>query len=402
MTLLLCVLALSYVGSMLMQGRALRGFGLPSGSEWLLLGIVVGPHVLGSVDPGLLRAFEPLAAMGVGWLAFVTGAGFVRGVRQAGARAVLLGCALALGCVGAVGLCVYAVAQRALPLRGVELWIVAAGAGLVSCETTRYAALWLVARHHAHGPLVERIAGLAAGDDAVPLLLLAVPFSLLAPSATYSIPWWGWSIATLALGVLLGMTSAMLLRFSAGASHAIGVLLGAALLASGIAWRLGLSAPTVMFALGLTIALGSRHRDDVADLLGRTEHPVLLPVLLLAGASVRFELDLGLGLVVASACAARMLVRALAGPLVGGVTEGRARPGPALGLGLLSTGTLTSIAGLAFALRFPGVVGNVVLCTAIAQTLIGELLGPACLRSALIRTGEIAPQSRVVKAGPAA
>lgn len=398
MTLLLCVLALSYLGSMLMQGRALSGYGLPSGSEWLLLGIVLGPQVLGSVDRGHVSGFEPLAAMAVSWLAFVFGTSFVRGVRRAGVRAVLFGTLLALVSAAAVSAAVYFIGRHGLSLRGLDLLTVSLGAGLVSAETTRYAVGWVVERHAARGPLSERIAGLAAADDAVPLLLLAVPFALVAPNAPYAVAWWGWSLATLALGALLGMTSAVLLRFAASASDAFGVLLGAALLGSGIAWRLGLSALTVMFALGVTLAMFSRHRDELADLLARTEQPVLLPALLLAGTAVHVDLQPTTGIVLAVACGARMLVRGIAGPLVSAVADPNRRPGAVLGLGLLPTGGLTIAVGLACALRFPGTVGNLILAIAVAQTLLGELLGPVSLRIALQRAGEITPPTPGVDA----
>jgi len=402
MTLLLCVLALSYLGSTLMRGRALRGFGLPSGSEWVVLGFLLGPHVLGSVDRSRVVGFEPLAAMAVSWMAFIMGTRYARGVRSAGVRAALFGTLLALCTAGAVAGCVYFVAQRWLPLRGVDLLTASLGAGLVSAETTRYAIGWVVERYAARGPLSERIAGLAAADDAVPLLLLAVPFALLAPNAPYAVAWWGWSLATLALGALLGMTSALLLRFAASASDSFGVLLGAALLGSGIAWRLGLSALTAMFALGATLAVFSRHRDELTSLLTRTEQPVLLPALLLAGAALNLDIHAGTGIVLGVACGARMLVRVLAAPLVGAVADPSRRPGPVLGLALLPTGGLTITLGLACTLRFPGAVGDLILSIAVAQTLLGELLGPLGLRSALRRAGEITEAPRGVDAELAA
>ena len=44
--LLLGLLLLSYLGSNLVGGRAIRGFGLPSNAEYLVLGFAIGPHAL--------------------------------------------------------------------------------------------------------------------------------------------------------------------------------------------------------------------------------------------------------------------------------------------------------------------------------------------------------------------
>jgi hypothetical protein len=50
--------------------------------------------------------------------------------------------------------------------------------------------------------------------------------------------------------------------------------------------------------------------------------------------------------------------------------------------------------GLAFALRFPGEVGQTVLIVALSVTLFGELVGPTALLFALRRAGEVdAPAS---------
>jgi hypothetical protein len=59
--LLMGLLVLSYIGSFLVGGRAIRGFGLPSGSEYLLLGFVIGPNVLGLIERSMLDSFEPIA-----------------------------------------------------------------------------------------------------------------------------------------------------------------------------------------------------------------------------------------------------------------------------------------------------------------------------------------------------
>ena len=43
---LLGLLVLAYLGSILVGGRTIRGFGLASGAEYLVLGFVLGPQVL--------------------------------------------------------------------------------------------------------------------------------------------------------------------------------------------------------------------------------------------------------------------------------------------------------------------------------------------------------------------
>src|SRR5690606_17917444 len=55
------LLVLAYLGSILVGGRAIRGYGLPSGAEYVLLGLLLGPHVLGVLTRDTLTAFQPLS-----------------------------------------------------------------------------------------------------------------------------------------------------------------------------------------------------------------------------------------------------------------------------------------------------------------------------------------------------
>jgi hypothetical protein len=119
MSLLLGLLAISYFGSMVMRGRALRGRGRQSGAEWVLLGLITGPNVLGAFEPEALGAFEPVAAVAVSWLALVIGVGIVgRGGPRAQKRALSLGVVLALATGAGVAAAAYFAALYSTHLRG--------------------------------------------------------------------------------------------------------------------------------------------------------------------------------------------------------------------------------------------------------------------------------------------
>jgi hypothetical protein len=63
--------------------------------------------------------------------------------------------------------------------------------------------------------------------------------------------------------------------------------------------------------------------------------------------------------------------------------------GPLVGLSLSSSGALSMCIGLAFALRFPGVVGDSVLAVAVVSAIVGEFVGPARMRRSLLAAGEL-------------
>jgi len=254
-----------------------------------------------------------------------------------------------------------------------------------------------VQRYAAKGPLAEFVRGMAGFDDIVPLLLMAVPFSLAPSIVPIAVPWWAWSFAPIVIGALLGVTSAVLLNFEKHAGRGWGVLLGAALLSSGIAWRIGVSPLTAMLALGISIALFSRHRADLDSMLFKNEHTVLLPSLVLAGASIAADRTPLFVLTLLVAWVGRLLVRLLAAPWIARLSGASPRPGPSLGLALLPTGAVTMMVGLTFALRFPEHVGPLVLCVAALQTAFGEAFGPVSLRRALAQAEEIPREPAIVE-----
>jgi Kef-type K+ transport system membrane component KefB len=389
--LLMGLLLLAYLGSFLVGGQAIRGFGLPSGAEYLVLGLVLGPHFLGLLQRSVVADFHPFAEAGAGWVALLVGLdyGFV-GDRRVKLGNLALGSLFSLGAGALIAAAVYPVLATSSSMGRGDLLLCVGGVGAACAETTRQAVRWVVQRHGAEGPLSTLLAELADSDDAMPIVATALLFALR-PAA--HLPWHasalGWTALTLGLGALLGAAAALLLGRDFRLDESWGVLLGASVLAVGLSTRLGLSTMTTMFAFGVAIATISPHRDEVWAMVEPTERTVLQPLLLLAGARIDVEAVPAAPWVVGAALAARLLAKGATGLTLRGTLAARLAP-PTLGLGLLSTGAVCLSIGLIFALRFPGRVGDTVLVTAAALTVFGEFVGPPLLRSALRRAGELA------------
>lgn len=391
------LLVLAYLGSILVGGRAIRGYGLPSGAEYVILGFVLGPHALGVVDRSTLAALEPVAQVALAWLALVVGVdyGFV-GDRRIPMRRLAGGVLLSLGCALGVAGAFAVYAQAFTSLAGRQLLIACIGVGAVSCETTRHAVRWVVERYEASGPLSDLVADMADGDDIVPLVAITVAFAMApSPGIMQALPVWAFTATTLGVGVLLGALASALLRVESRVTETWGILLGAALFGIGTATRLGKSSLGLLFALGLTISVLAGRRGEIRTMLDRTEHPVILPVLVLCGAYLDLSIPERLPILVFVVLSARAATKWVSGQLLRLSPAGRGA-GRLLGFGMLPSGAVTMAFGLAFAIRFRGEVGQTVLLVATAVTLFGELLGPTSLRLALRDVGEIAapPSSR--------
>jgi len=385
--LLLGLLLLAYLGSNLVGGRAIRGFGLPSGSEYLVLGFALGPHVLDVLGRSLAHTFEPVVLVGTGWLALVVGVGYVRVADRwispaRAAAGVLLG---VLSCV-AVTAAVYFAAPLLGGFQGFRRIAIALGMGACASATTRHSVRWVVERHGARGPLADFAADAARASAIVPPLALTVLFALAPGGGLPSVPVLGRIFITLAFGAALGLVAVLLLGRDFRRDESWGVLLGTGLLTVGAADRAGLSLLGAMFAMGLTLA-ASRHRLEIKAMLTPTEKPVLLPVTLLAGAYVNLKLPTSVFLLVGVAVLVKLLTRVVLGTAL---SAGPARgTGADFGVSMLASGGFTIAAALAFSTRVPGATSDAVLLFAVVSTVLGEWLAPAALRRSLERAGEL-------------
>jgi Kef-type K+ transport system membrane component KefB len=386
---LLGLLVVAFVSSMLVGGRTIRGFGLPSGAEYLVLGVAVGPHGLGLVPRSTADGFEPIVVCGAAWLALVAGLGYFivgqRRVRFVRAVTGILGAAF-VGTLVAVALFL---TLDALGISGgfprLEL---ALGAGFVGSETTRHTVRWVAERHGARGPLSDWLADMARASALVPVVGLGILFAIApdAPLGAFAV-WWRVAV-TLGIGVVMGLVAAVLLGREFRRDESWGILLGTSLLAAGVATRLGLAAVATLFAMGLTLSVVSRHRLEIKFMVQPTEKPVLLPVVIVVGSCVDFDTLPQLWLLVGVALAARLVAEFMRGALLAAFLPAARAAGPRVGLGMASSGAISLALAFTFSARLPGPASSTVLLLAATGVLLGEFIGPAELRRALERAGE--------------
>lgn len=397
--LLMGLLLLSYLGSLIVGGQA-ASRGTPSGVEYLIVGFIVGPHALGLVERSMIADFAPILQIALGWLAFMVGLDFgrVQG-RRVRMKAMALGVvgALLTGAIVAFAVHRYVSIFLHQEIEGTNAIVLAAGAGAVTAETTRFAVQWVCSRWNAKGPVSDLLVEIAASDDFAPLVAMGAIFTLVpAAGLTVSLPPSGWFLVSIALGALLGTVTALLLRGAEG--YAVwGALLGTVLLGVGTAERFGLCTVFVTFVMGIALSAVSSSRRVLRRMVGSTERAVLLPMLLLAGA--RIDARAVLDEPYLMALLALILLARIAGKFATGVVfrifSPVARPaGPMLGIVLLSSGSFSISCGLVLALHFPGRIGDTLLIAAVASAILGELVSTVAIKRLLAHLGEMREPSK--------
>jgi hypothetical protein len=320
--LLLGLLVLSYLGGMLRGARAIRGFGLPSGSEYLCLGFVLGSQVLDLIPLPLLQSFRPLLLVGAAWIAFVEGLGYTRvGDRAIGLSNAVMGVLGAALVAAAVGAAVWFAVPHFEAVSWEDRVLLAGGIATVSCASTRQAVRWAMLRHAAKGPLSDTLAAFSRASTLVPVVGLSL---LLARSGAPGLEQFGILGRvglTWGLGGALGLVAVLLIGRGLTRDEIWGVLVGTSLLSIGIAAELGLSSLAAAFALGLTLGGLSSRRQELLGMVRGTERPVLLPLAVLAGALLNLRAAPMLFLLIPLVLTVRALDAGFAPDAPGGVVR---------------------------------------------------------------------------------
>lgn len=376
--LLLVLLVVAYFGGALRSEQA--RFGMASGIEYVLLGIVLGPHLLGVLTSNSIQGFEPLLLMAVGWLATALGMGYglFNGRRVAWSHFAVGSLLSALTC-GVIFLTVAHVGQTWGGLSPKSSALVGLASGAVSAGSGHHAVNWAMRSPVEDSPLKRLLSSLGNVDDLPPLLALSGLVVLAPPTTTRDWSGWQLAIAGLSFGTVLGAAVAALLGPRLRRFELWPVLVGAVLLVVGIVLRLGMPMLAPVFLLGIVVTLLSPHRTEIRKLVLATERPLLLPTLLLAGALVEAPHTRGEWLVVLAAVLARIFLQFFSGFVLSLVFRAARGQGTLIGQALLPSSCASLAMGLVVYLARPGEVGRLVLVVSVAATLVGEVLGARAL-----------------------
>jgi hypothetical protein len=72
----LAVLAVGYILAYHLFNRLRDRYGYVGGAEYVLLGVLLGPHVTGLLDAGRVRDLTPIVSLAIGWLGMLLGTYF--------------------------------------------------------------------------------------------------------------------------------------------------------------------------------------------------------------------------------------------------------------------------------------------------------------------------------------
>jgi hypothetical protein len=387
----IAVAALSVLASSPRLRQAGRFFFLAqlsaSGLLFLVLGAITGPGGLRLLPENDLVLSRPLLALGLGFAGLLIGLHLDPGLlRQLPARVYA-------GASAHAGLAFLAVAApmgllflltTSLPLSS-AVGAAALLGGVASVSSGHYAVIWFRAGR------LERAQGLSIAlltmlDDLVGLSVLALALAVAAhPSVLVGMGLVG--LAAL-LGIACGALIAYLVHETTDPTELTAILLGAVALVSGAAAFLKISALIAGVSCGATLAvIGGRQVVKIHRALGRTERPVYLLLLFLAGAHAVL-VDARAWLLLPAFIALRFLGKIYGGRLARRTSTPELTLPPELGYALIGQGGLSVCLLIEYLVLVGTPIAHLVFDIGVLAAVVNEVIGARTFRLSL---GQPAP-----------
>lgn len=385
-----------------------------SGAEYLVVGLLLGPHIgLGVVGQEQLDMLEPVVSLLLGL------AGFLVGIRAKNVlvdmERTVLGFASALVTVLVFAAAFLPILDRTLPrppgATGFEvnvtlfsvggyafeiyftsenLWL-ALALGAAACVAT---ANWVESfkrSFSAHGPVTTLIECSTHASQIVAVLVLG--FVLATVRATSQENPWGlsiaeWDMAVVGSSIVCGLLFSLFIGHEQGTSKVFVASVGLVTFAAGAGSALGVSPLFVNLIAGLTVAFTSSHAKRLHEELDRLQHPLLVLLMIFAGARWAHPDDVWLWALPVFYVTLRYIVRRFATRALAMASGDASLRVPRLGDGLMGQGTLAIAIAIEVSIRFSA-HASLVLTTVLFGTLLNDLWSRGALRSLLAEAGEL-------------
>lgn len=314
-----------------------------TGTEFLFLGLLLGPQFLNLLDPETQNGLAPLKALVLGWIGLLFGFQFeFKNIRRFPLEFFTAAIIESLLTLILVFITVYLSLQCCFDvpeahIMGIAL-ILAAAAGCTSQTGLALLSPGQMKKHQKTIVLLRFISSMS-GIGAMLFLCLAVFFTPQQMSSGAG--GFSWQGVAAGAGVSLGLLllSSLILSLRQNEGELILVVVGMTVLACGLASAVGFSPLLTNFFLGLWIVNLSREKERIYQILMPVEKPTYLLLLFFMGVCVQFDS----WWILVSAfvyCLYRISGKFIAGVLISGLNPALKRFSPRLGYGLLAQGGL--------------------------------------------------------------
>ncbi|MEO6221670.1 MAG: cation:proton antiporter [Vicinamibacterales bacterium] len=385
----------------LMAGHLVKVFRIPEVTGYILVGIALGPSVLGWLSQDNLDAFGVLSEVALGLILFSVGSVFEFALFRRIGRQVFL--------VTLVESTLAATLVTTGALWFGQSWSVALLLGVIATATAPASTLMVIRECDSAGPLTDNLLGIIAVNN---LLCLSL-FGLVAAGIDLTVGleglgrgemiyravfWFTWElIGSAALGYLVGLLLARWSEHVTESGEMLILLAGSILFCVGVSRAFSLSPLVTSLAVGATMVNLADRSRHLFGALSKTDPPFYAIFFVVAGAELDVSRVPAMGLL------GVVYIFGRAGGKFVGARLAASRLGlePSvrnfLGFALLAQAGLAVGLTITINSRYPQ-LAPVVTTIVLASVVVFEIIGPASTRFALVRAGE----AGLAKQAPAA
>jgi hypothetical protein len=367
-----------------------------SGAEYLLLGVLLGPHVSGVVSAAQVESFAPGTALALGGMGAIIGSRLrlqqlVR-VRAASYNVALAESLVTLGVVFWLELFLVRWLFDLSPSRAVGPAL-ALGAFAVA---TADAGITLATRRHGSNRALVAQLRTSAGMNA---FVAVCTFSILLatthpanPSFERQLTTTEWTVVSIAIGVAGGALFHLFLGGERRMDRLFVSLAGVIILVSGAATYLQLSPVMSAMFFGIILVNTSSQYEEIRAVLARVERPLYFVLLIIAGATWRPSMQSAWLLPVLLFLVARALCKVGGARLAARFNHLLPVLGPRWGHALLGQGGLVIALAVNYLYQGALAIPDVVFSAAVVSVLLTDLVSGR-LASSVLEPSEVAAQA---------
>lgn len=396
---LISILVIGYLSAHFLIGKLESKFFFTSGVEYIILGVLVGPHVTNIMTPDVVNQLSPVMSLSLGSLGLLYGLQFrFRNLAQVESDAYRLTflevLATFLLISGAFALLFW------YPLAGRGNWMAVFPAALTLGATAAVSAptaLHVVKQHYqAQGKISERLEFVIGLNQLLGMTLFGLIFCFLHVGETSGIrplTTAEWAVVNIGFGIVLGILFYLFLGKEESKNLLLLALLGIVVFASGAAYYLNLSPIFINLVLGIMLANTSSIRHRLLEVLQSVEKPFYVVILVFAGAAWNLS-ALAERWPLFALCAGLYLLLRYWGKSFGGYAAYTTSENPEqlprrIGLGLLSQGAVAVAMIVNYRQVYKNEFTDIAITCVLISVILYEFLSPKLTKNILVDANEI-------------
>lgn len=372
-----------------------RSFRLPlfarklyfTGTEFLFLGLLMGPQFLNLLDDQTRQGLEPLGALLLGWIGLLFGFQFeIVKLRRFPFEFIVAVVLAGLIPFAVVFLSVFGTLMFFPGIANSANVVVSLTLASAAACTAQTGLALQAPKHVARRPeLIKLLRFISSFDGLSAMLIFGLVF-IFRPAIYTETAWLG--VFSSKVLISLGTSAGLLFLYTLfltrrqEESELVLVVIGMVVLTCGTASMLRFSPLLTNFVIGVCIVNTSREKERIFNILISIEKPVYLLLLVFIGTGWRMD-SVWLLALAAVYCLYRFL-----GKMLGGIVINRFYPGsaifpPQLGFGLLAQGGLPLAILLEFQQEFPFDFTPAVICIGLLAVIYNDILSSYLLKHLL-------------------